>query len=61
MSARPLALAFIGGALDSAVGYTHYSACRMDGRWQLVAGAFSEDPSINRDSAKAYGVAAERA
>lgn len=60
MSARPLALAFIGGALDSAVGYTHYSACRMDGRWQLVAGAFSEDPSINRDSAKAYGVATER-
>ncbi|MCG7899044.1 MAG: Gfo/Idh/MocA family oxidoreductase [Candidatus Thiodiazotropha lotti] len=60
MTASPLALAFIGGALDSAVGYTHYAACRMDGRWQLVAGAFSTDDTINRETAKAYGVTPER-
>jgi predicted dehydrogenase len=59
MTSSPLALAFIGGGLDSAVGYTHFSASRLDGRWKLAAGAFSQDPAINRDTAEAYGLSAE--
>ncbi|MCU7932188.1 MAG: Gfo/Idh/MocA family oxidoreductase [Candidatus Thiodiazotropha sp. (ex Codakia rugifera)] len=60
MPSSPLALGFIGGALDSAVGYAHFSACGMDNRWKLVAGAFSQDPRINQDTAKAYGVSGDR-
>ncbi|MCU7839480.1 MAG: Gfo/Idh/MocA family oxidoreductase [Candidatus Thiodiazotropha sp. (ex Troendleina suluensis)] len=60
MPSSPLALGFIGGALDSAVGYAHFSACSMDNRWKLVAGAFSQDPQVNQDTAKAYGVSDNR-
>lgn len=60
MSSSPLALGFIGGALDSAVGYTHFSACNLDNQWNLLAGAFSLDPLINRETAKAYGVSDDR-
>ncbi|MCU7847157.1 MAG: Gfo/Idh/MocA family oxidoreductase [Candidatus Thiodiazotropha sp. (ex Lucinoma kastoroae)] len=60
MPSSPLALGFIGGALDAAVGYAHFSACSMDNRWKLVAGAFSQDHQINQDTAKAYGVSGDR-
>ncbi|MEJ2619694.1 MAG: Gfo/Idh/MocA family oxidoreductase [Candidatus Thiodiazotropha sp.] len=60
MPASPLTLGFIGGALDSAVGYTHFAACRMDNQWKLVAGAFSQNTEINLDTAKTYGVSGER-
>lgn len=53
-------LAFVGGALNSAVGYAHFVACRMDHRWDLVAGAFSEDPKANLQAGQAYGVGGDR-
>ncbi|MEJ2609660.1 MAG: Gfo/Idh/MocA family oxidoreductase [Candidatus Thiodiazotropha sp.] len=56
MPSSSLALGFIGGALDSAVGYTHFTACRMDNHWKLVAGAFSQNSKINHETAKTYGV-----
>ena len=52
----PLKLAFIGGGLDSAIGLTHFTASRMDNRWQLVAGAFSRDSGINHRTAREWGV-----
>ncbi|MES9940572.1 MAG: Gfo/Idh/MocA family oxidoreductase [Candidatus Thiodiazotropha sp. 6PLUC2] len=60
MPSSPLALGFIGGALDSAVGYTHFSACNLDNHWYLLAGAFSQNPQINRETAKVYGVSGDR-
>lgn len=57
---RPLRAAFVGGSIQSAVGYAHYAAARMDGRFDIVAGCFSRNPAINRASADAYGVDAAR-
>lgn len=58
--ARPLRLGFLGGALNSAVGYAHFVACRMDARWSLEAGCFSRHPAANAETAAAYGVSPER-
>jgi predicted dehydrogenase len=53
---KPFKLAFIGGSLTSAVGYTHYIASRMDNLFSLEAGAFSRDKIINEQTANAWGV-----
>jgi len=52
---RPLKLGFIGGSVESAVGRAHFSACRMDGRFEVSAGCFSRDPEINAASGSQYG------
>lgn len=46
-----LKIAFIGGGVNSAVGYTHFAATQMDTRWSVIAGSFSRDPDINRRTA----------
>lgn len=56
-----LRLAFIGGAPNSAAGYAHYVASRMDGVWRLDAGAFSRNAGANRAAAETYGVPLSRA
>jgi predicted dehydrogenase len=56
MMNKTLKLGFIGGSTASAVGYTHFAACRMDGRWDLQAGCFSKREEQNRKSAQTYGV-----
>jgi predicted dehydrogenase len=58
--APPLKIAFIGGAVNSAVGYAHFASCSMDRQWQIVAGCFSTHREANHDSARAYGVHPER-
>jgi len=58
--AQPLKLGFIGGAINSAVGYSHFVACSMDKRWELVAGCFSKNPELNQETGKLYGVSPER-
>ncbi|MFA7160608.1 MAG: Gfo/Idh/MocA family oxidoreductase [Kiritimatiellia bacterium] len=60
MDSSPLKLGFIGGAPNSAVGYAHFAASRMDHLWELKAGTFSRHPEINRLAAKTYGVAPDR-
>ena len=60
MSSSPLNLGFIGGALDSAAGYAHFAACRMDNQWTLASGAFSRDAAINSETAQTYGVPPDR-
>ena len=57
---QPLNLAFVGGSINSAVGYTHFVSSAMDGRWQLVAGCFCTDPQVNLETAQVYGVSPER-
>ena len=56
----PLNLGFIGGGLNSAVGYTHFVASKLDGHFEVSAGCFSRDPMMNTETAKAYGVASNR-
>lgn len=56
----PLKLGFIGGGLNSAVGYTHYLASRMDGLFEVSAGCFSRKPSINEETGNAFGVDSDR-
>jgi predicted dehydrogenase len=53
-------LGFIGGSLDSAVGHTHQIASKMDGRWQLEAGCFSQKKSVNEKTAVEWGLSSER-
>lgn len=60
MNSSVLTLGFVGGAPNSAVGYAHFIAARMDRVWNLQAGAFSRNPDINRQAAQLYGVLEER-
>ncbi len=53
---RKLNLAFVGGGIYSDIGKTHKIALEMDNRFQLVAGCFSRDASINRLSGDHYGL-----
>ncbi len=57
---EPLKVGFIGGALNSAVGYTHFNASRLDGHFKVEAGCFSRHPEQNENSARTYGVLPER-
>lgn len=57
---EPLRLAFIGGALNSAVGYTHFNASRLDGHFRVEAGCFSRNTKHNELTAQTYGVSADR-
>ncbi|MFZ4801557.1 MAG: Gfo/Idh/MocA family protein [Chlorobium sp.] len=60
MTVQPLSLGFVGGAPNSAAGYAHFAAARMDGLWALRAGVFSKHSEINREAAEIYGVETER-
>jgi len=61
MSTRSsLKIGFIGGGIDSAVGYTHFVASRMDNRWELVSGCYSIDPDMNEKTGRAYGTSPDR-
>lgn len=55
-----LKLGFIGGGLNSAVGYTHYLASRMDGIFDVRAGVFSRSASVNKATGDKFGVEPDR-
>lgn len=59
-SSAPMSLGFIGGSLNSAVGYAHAVSSTMDNRWAIEAGCFSTDVKRNFETAQAYGVADDR-
>jgi len=59
-TSKPLSLGFIGGSINSAVGYTHFVASRMDNLWELVSGCFSENANTNTETAKIYGIPDDR-
>ena len=56
----PLQIAFLGGAINSAVGYTHYIASSLDNRFKVVAGCFSRDVKLNEDTAQLYNISKSR-
>lgn len=55
-----LKLGMVGGGAGAFIGGVHRIAARLDGHWDLVAGAFSSDPERAAQSAADLGVAAER-
>ena len=49
-------LAFIGGSINSIAGYPHFIASQMDKRFEVVAGAFSTDENLNKQTASQWNV-----
>jgi predicted dehydrogenase len=43
-------IAFIGGGINSIAGYPHFIASQMDKRFEVVAGVFSTQEDINRET-----------
>jgi predicted dehydrogenase len=58
---RPLRLGMVGGGQGAFIGAVHRIAARIDGEFELVAGAFSSDPDRARASAAECGVDPVRA
>ncbi|ARO29595.1 oxidoreductase protein [Rhizobium sp. NXC14] len=58
--AGKLRLAFLGGAVNSAVGRAHRDAIELDQKFDLVAGCFSRHSEINRETAEQYRILPER-
>jgi predicted dehydrogenase len=58
---RRLRLGMVGGGADSIIGETHRIAMRVDGLYELVAGALSIDPQIALASAHAELIDPDRA
>lgn len=57
---RRLRIGLVGGGLDSVIGRTHLIAMRIDGFYDLVAGAMSVDPEIAYQSGRALLLAEDR-
>jgi len=58
---QKLRAAMIGGGPGSFIGAVHRIAARMDGDYELVAGAFSSKPEKCLETARELGIAQERA
>jgi predicted dehydrogenase len=50
----------VGGAEGAFIGAVHRAAAALDGKFELVAGCFSQDPAKGRRTAAALDLAAER-
>lgn len=57
---RPLRLGMVGGGPGAGIAPAHRRAARLDGRFELVAGAFSRNPDGNRAMGEELGVAPDR-
>ncbi len=55
-----LRLAFLGGAVNSAIGRAHRDAIELDQKFDLVAGCFSRREDINQTTATQYRIALDR-
>jgi len=58
--ARRIRLGMVGGGTGAFIGYVHRIAARLDGDYELVAGALSSTPERSRESGKAIGLAPDR-
>nr|RDS93596.1 gfo/Idh/MocA family oxidoreductase [Cereibacter sphaeroides f. sp. denitrificans] len=52
----PIRLGMVGGGSGAFIGAVHRIAARLDGKYQLVAGALSSTPEKARESASALGI-----
>ncbi len=57
---EPFNIAFIGGGINSAVGYAHFVSTRLDGFFNLVAGCFSKNEQINFATGEKYSIERSR-
>ncbi len=57
---KPIQLGMVGGGKDAFIGGVHRIAARIDGQYELVAGALSSTPEKSLESGLALGLAAER-
>lgn len=57
----PIRLGMVGGGEGAFIGQVHRIAARLDGRYRLLAGALSSRAEVARQSAKALGIAPDRA
>jgi len=55
-SDRKLRLGMVGGGKDAFIGAVHRIAARIDGEFDLVAGALSSTPERSRESGEALGL-----
>lgn len=55
-----LRLGFIGGSIESAVGYTHWVASQLDDRWRLVSGCFSRDSQTSHRTGTAWHLSPQK-
>ena len=59
-TSRPLRLGMVGGGRGAFIGAVHRLCARMDGCYDLVAGALSSAPERARDSGVDLGLASDR-
>ena len=57
---RRIRLGMVGGGSGAFIGYVHRIAARIDGDYDLVAGALSSRPEIALESGKNIGLAPDR-
>lgn len=57
---KPIRLGMVGGGNDAFIGAVHRIASRIDGEYQLVAGALSSTPEKSLASGQALGLAPDR-
>ncbi len=57
---RPLRWGMVGGGPGAGIAPVHRHAARLDGRFELVAAAFSRRPDANRAMGEELGVASDR-
>lgn len=53
---KKIPVAIIGGGINSAVGYAHYSAINLSNKFDITAGVFSRASKINNDTGKIYQI-----
>jgi predicted dehydrogenase len=58
---RRLRLGMVGGGPGAFIGGVHRMASRLDGHYELVAGAMASDPARARAGAATVGIAPDRA
>jgi len=58
--ARRIRLGMVGGGTGAFIGYVHRIAARLDGDYELVAGALSSRPEVARESGRNIGLSPER-
>ena len=57
---RRIRLGMVGGGTGAFIGYVHRIASRLDGDYDLVAGALSSHPDVARESGRNLGLSDDR-
>jgi predicted dehydrogenase len=55
-----ISIGIIGGGINSAVGYAHFSAINLSNKFVIKAGCFSRNAEKNNESAQIYNVDRDR-